>query len=326
MAEGGGSPAPGNVAFHDLHPAVGDSRSEALAGLRAAQKRVDPKHFYDARGSRLFEAITRLPEYYPTRTETAILRREARAIAGSCGTRAVLIEPGSGNCEKVQLLLDALRPAAYVPVDISAAFLRDAAEALGDAFPWLPVRAICADFNAAPELDDYLPPGRRLVFYPGSTIGNLEPPAARDFLRRLAGWLGEDGGALVGVDLHKDPAVLERAYNDSAGVTAAFNLNVLNSLNRLLDADFDSAAFSHRAFYDERRQRIEMHLVSQREQAVRCSGEAIHFAAGETLHTENSYKYTVEGFAGLAAEAGLAVREHWVDPRQLFSVHYLECA
>ena len=130
----------------------------------------------------------------------------------------------------------------------------------------------------------------------------------------------------MGVDLHKDPAVLERAYNDSAGVTAAFNLNVLNSLNRLLDADFDSDAFSHRAFYDERRQRIEMHLVSEREQSVRCNGEAIHFAAGETLHTENSYKYTVEGFAGLAAEAGLAVREHWVDPRQLFSVHYLECA
>ncbi|HKK23247.1 MAG TPA: L-histidine N(alpha)-methyltransferase, partial [Pseudohaliea sp.] len=191
MAEGG-SPAPGNVAFHDLHPAVGDSRAQALEGLGAPQKRVDPKHFYDAHGSRLFEAITRLPEYYPTRTETAILRREARAIAGSCGTASVLIEPGSGNCEKVQLLLDALRPSAYVPLDISAAFLREAALALGEAFPWLPVRAICADFNAAPTLDDYLPPGRRLVFYPGSTIGNLEPPVAEGFLRRLAGWLGED--------------------------------------------------------------------------------------------------------------------------------------
>jgi len=325
MAEGGG-PAPGNIAFHDLHPTVGDSRAEALAGLQAPQKRVDPKHFYDAHGSRLFEAITRLPEYYPTRTETAILRREAGAIAGSCGTGAVLIEPGSGNCEKVQLLLDALRPAAYVPLDISAAFLREAAEGLAGAFPWLPVRAICADFNAAPELDDYLPAGRRIVFYPGSTIGNLEPPAARSFLRRLAGWLGEAGGALVGVDLHKDAAVLERAYNDSAGVTAAFNLNALNSLNRLLDADFDADAFRHRAFYDRQQQRIEMHLVSERAQAVRCDGGTIRFAAGETLHTENSYKYTVDGFAELAAAAGLAVREHWVDPDRLFSVHYLERA
>ena len=164
------------------------------------------------------------------------------------------------------------------------------------------------------------------MFYPGSTIGNLEPPAARAFLGRLAGWLGEDGGALVGVDLHKDTAVLERAYNDSKGVTAAFNLNVLNSLNRLLDADFDSDGFSHRAFYDARRQRIEMHLVSQREQDIHCNGETIHFAAGESLHTENSYKYTVDGFAGLAAEAGLTVREHWLDPGRLFSVHYLERA
>jgi dimethylhistidine N-methyltransferase len=323
MAEGGG-PAPENVAFHDLHPALGDSRAEALAGLRAAQKRVDPKHFYDAHGSRLFEAITRLPEYYPTRTETAILRREARAIAGKCGTGSVLIEPGSGNCEKVQLLLDALRPAAYVPLDISAAFLCDAAAALGEAFPWLPVRAICADFNAAPELDAYLPPGRRLIFYPGSTIGNLEPPVAQDFLRRLAGWVGEDGGALIGVDLHKDAATLERAYNDSAGVTAAFNLNALNSLNRLLEADFDPAAFSHRAFYNAERQRIEMHLVSHRDQVVHCAGEPVAFAEGETLHTENSYKYTIDGFAHLAAGAGLAVREHWVDPDRLFSVHYLE--
>lgn len=327
MAEGdGGIAGGGNVVFHDLHPALADTRDEALAGLLAPRKWINPKYFYDARGSELFEDITRAPEYYPTRTERHILSSRAAAIAEACGPGTILIEPGSGSCEKVRLLLDALRPAAYVPLDISADFLFAAAEALAAEFPWLPVHAVCADFNDAGGVLAHLPAGRRLIFYPGSTIGNLEPGAARTFLAFLAGWLDATGGALIGVDLHKDKDTLERAYDDSAGVTAAFNRNVLYSLNRLLDADFAPEAFDHRAFYNEEKQRIEMHLVSRHRQEVRCAGRVVTFAAGESLHTENSYKYTVEGFARLAREAGLAVRQTWLDEDELFSVHYLELA
>lgn len=327
MPEGSGAVGrAANVECHDLHPTLADTREQALAGLTGVRKWIEPKHFYDAHGSELFEAITRLPEYYPARTERKILTTRAAAIADVCGTGSVLIEPGSGSCEKVRLLLEALAPRAYVPLDISAEFLFAAAAALGAEFPWLPVRAVCADFNDAGEVQAHLPEGRRLIFYPGSTIGNLEPAAARNFLAFLAGWLEDGGGALVGVDLHKDREILERAYNDSAGVTAAFNLNALASLNRLLGADFDPRAFRHHAFYDGARQRIEMHLVSEVAQTVRLGDRSIRFEAGESLHTENSYKYTVAGFRRLAAEAGLAVKETWLDDDELFSVHYLERA
>jgi L-histidine Nalpha-methyltransferase len=318
--------APDNVYFYDAHPALADSRSELLDGLARPQKVVDPKWFYDAAGSDLFEQITALPEYYPTRTEISILTDNSQAIAARCGTGCLFIEPGSGNCEKARLLLDTLRPAAYIPLDISADFLRAAATGLGQEYPWLPVHAVCADFNQDWPFPDSLPEGRRVVFYPGSTIGNLEPEAAITFLHRVRQLIGDDGGLLIGVDLHKSSQRLQAAYNDASGVTARFNLNILNRLNALLDSEFKPELFSHRAFYNREQQRIEMHLVTEQAQSVRLNGSAIEFESGESIHTENSYKYTVEGFAELAGRAGLGLRESWVDGEELFSVHYLEVA
>jgi dimethylhistidine N-methyltransferase len=317
--------AESNVSFRDEHPAMGDSREELLAGLGQTQKVINPKYFYDQRGSELFDLITRLPEYYPTRTEIDILTRNRQEISAACETGCLFIEPGSGNCEKARLLLDDLQPSAYVPVDISGDFLLQAAVQLGLEYPWLPVHAVCADFNHSWSFVDEFPAGKRVVFYPGSTIGNLEPEAAVIFLQRVRDMLGDDGGALIGVDLHKSSAILNAAYNDSDGVTADFNLNVLTQVNVLLDGEFDPASFAHHAFYNTDKQRIEMHLVSERTQTVRCNGSQIAFGEGETIHTENSYKYTVDGFARLAARAGLTLQRSWIDDDELFSVHYL-CA
>ena len=317
---------PDNVSFRNEHPAVGDSREELVAGLRQAQKVINPKYFYDERGSQLFDRITRLPEYYPTRTEIDILTRHRQEISAACETGCLFIEPGSGNCEKVRLLLDDLRPSAYVPVDISADFLQQAAIQLGNEYPWLTIHAVCADFNHSWSFIDDMPAGKRVVFYPGSTIGNLEPENAVIFLKRVRKMIGDGGGALIGVDLHKSSARLNAAYNDEAGITADFNRNVLARVNVLLDAEFDPAWFQHHAFYDSQKQRIEMHLVSERTHTVRCNGSHIEFGEGETIHTENSYKYTLEGFAELAARAGLALDHSWLDDEQLFSVHYLSAA
>lgn len=314
---------PPNVTFRDEHPDPGDGRASILEGLTARRKTIDPMWLYDRRGSELFDEITRLPEYYPTRTEISILQANSRAIAACCEHGCLLIEPGSGSSEKVRLILDALRPSAYVPIDISASFLRDAAATLGVEYPWLAVHAVCADFNAGWSFLDALPAGKRVVFYPGSTLGNLEPEAARRFLGGIRDVVGENGGLLVGVDTHKDTTVLDAAYNDSAGVTAAFNLNLLERLNDLVDADFEPTRFSHHAFYNEACRRIEMHLVSEGRQLVNVAGRAIEFGDGETIHTESSYKYTDDDFALLAAEAGLRIRESWHDASGLFGVHYL---
>lgn len=314
---------PTNVSFRDEHPDLGDGRAAILRGLESSPKRLNPMWLYDERGSQLFDEITRQPEYYPTRTELAILRDNATAISGCSGEGCVLVEPGSGSSDKVRLLLDALRPSAYVPVDISADFLRDAAAGLGADYPWLPVHAVCADFNAGWDFLADVPGGKRVVFYPGSTIGNLEPEAARSFLTTLAAVIGEDGGALVGVDTHKETPLLDAAYNDAAGVTAAFNRNVLRRMNELLDADFDEARFRHHAFYDEEKRRVEMHLVSDGEQRVTAGGRPIRFADGETIHTECSYKYSPSAFADLADSAGLAIQHSWLDADNKFSVHYL---
>lgn len=316
----------GRVVFHNQHPTTDDSRSELLSGLQGQNKTVNPKFFYDSRGSALFEQITALREYYPTRTEQRIYRKYGHNMAQLCGQDCVLIEPGSGNCEKVRLLLDALKPSAYIPLDISADFLQDAAVALGRDYPWLAIHAICADFSQQWEMPGQLGQGKRIVFYPGSTIGNLEPQAAQSFLAGLHPHIGSDGGVLVGVDLHKDSEVLSRAYNDEQGITAAFNLNLLRNVNQLLDAKFDLANFTHHAFYNEQHQRIEMHLVSTERQSITANGTKIDFAAGESIHTENSYKYTVEGFAQLAAQAGYTSVAHWLDEDSLFSVHYLSPA
>jgi dimethylhistidine N-methyltransferase len=277
-----------NVIFEDQHPAAGDSRAELLAGLNQSQKKINPKFFYDARGSELFEQITQLQEYYPTRSERSILATNATEIAQYCGDDCVLIEPGSGSSEKVRLLLEAMRPAVYMPLDISSEFLCQSAIKLGREFPWLRIHAICADFSDQWQERTELPAGRRVVFYPGSTIGNLEPQRAHQFLSGLCHLVGDDGGVLIGVDLHKSEQLLTAAYNDEQGVTAEFNLNVLNSVNKLTDAEFRHEDFSHHAFYNEDLRRIEMHLVSKASKTVKINGSSIDFQKGETLHTENS--------------------------------------
>lgn len=315
-----------NVTFHSTNPQSGDSRKELLQGLQETQKNLDPKWFYDEQGSQLFDRITRLPEYYPTRTEIGILSDNREAISRICEPGCVFIEPGSGSCEKVRLLLESLRPSAYVPVDISEEFLRDSAMQLGQEYPWLDIHAVCADFNQGWSFLDRVPEGKRVIFYPGSTIGNLEPGAAHTFLKRIREILGEEGGALIGVDLHKSSDRLNAAYNDASGLTAEFNLNVLGRINSELDAEFDETLFNHKAFYNKAQQRIEMHLVSRQAQSVKCNGSHIEFEEGETIHTENSYKYTVEGFAQLAAAAGLTLKQTWLDEERLFSVHYLGLA
>lgn len=317
------APAPDNVTFHNHHPGDGNSREELLKGLMAEEKWISPKFFYDARGSELFEQITGQPEYYPTRTEKDILARYAGEMHAACGNDCVLIEPGSGSSDKVRLLLDDLQPAAYVPLDISADFLLQSARRLGRDFPWLQIFAICADFSRKWQEPDELPAGRRVVFYPGSTIGNLEPADARDFLGHVRTWIGEDGGALVGVDMHKDDATLNAAYNDAEGVTAAFNRNLLRHVNTVLEADFSPDRFHHRAFYNREARRIEMHLVAAGEQRVDLGGPVIEFADGESIHTENSYKYSPGDFAALCGAAGLRVQERWSDEDELFSIFYL---
>jgi dimethylhistidine N-methyltransferase len=312
-----------NLHFHDLHPTPADMRAEVLAGLALPQKRISPKFFYDAEGSRLFDAICELPEYYPTRTEIDLLRDHGAEMAGLLGRDALLIELGSGSSLKIRTLLEALRPAVYMPVDISREHLLHSATDLAAAFPSLSVHAVCADYSIAFVLpvDDHEHP--RAAFFPGSSVGNFEPDAAVVLLSRVAALLGAGGRLLVGVDLRKDRAVLERAYNDADGVTAAFNLNLLARINRELDGDLDLDAFRHQAFFNQEQSRIEMHLVSTRAQRVSVAGQAFDFAEGQSIHTECSYKYSVEGFHALAAQAGFAPERVWTDPDELFSVHCL---
>lgn len=312
------------VQLFDLNPQPVDQRAELLAGLHQRPRRIAPKFFYDERGSQLFDEITRQPEYYPTRTERAILEAAAGKIRSRVGADCVLIEPGSGSCEKVELLLPALAPRAYVPTDISAEHLGDAARRLAQRWPHLPIFAVCADYSAELELPPTLPRGRRVAFFPGSTLGNFEPTDARRFLRGLRRLVGDDGGLLLGVDQIKDQGVLEAAYNDAAGITAAFNRNVLNHANRILGADFESEHFAHRAFFNTTHSRIEMHLISTRDQLVRTDATTLAFTAGESIHTENSYKYSAAGLERLAAQAGFTTRERWSDTREWFALYYLE--
>jgi dimethylhistidine N-methyltransferase len=294
-------------------------KEDVIAGLSLPQKTLPPKYFYDATGSRLFERICRLPEYYVTRVELALTRANLAAIARFAGRGCELIEYGSGESLKTRLLIRALRPAAYVPIDISEAALAQAAGKLARAFPWLRVFPVRGDFSrpiALPRAH-----ARRVVYFPGSTIGNLTPEEAHAFLAMTR---DQAGRMLVGVDLKKDANVLHAAYNDSRGVTAAFNLNILARINRELGADFDLSQFSHYAFYNAPLGRIEMHLVSLARQSVRVAGRhRFRFDRGESIHTENSYKYSVEGFRALAARAGYAGRKVWMDRKGLFALHGL---
>ena len=309
--------------FHHAAPESDDFYQEVIDGLSQPARFIPPKYFYDHAGSRLFESICEQPEYYPTRTEIALLKQYASEIAGLAGEDCYIIEPGSGSCEKVRLLLDALRPAAYVPLDISCDHLKMAAACVADDFPWLDVHAVCTDITAELSLPFIPEKTRSMMFYPGSSIGNFDPPHAVDFLSCLAKVAGQGGDLLIGVDLKKDKEVLDAAYNDASGVTAAFNLNVLQRINRELVGDFDTEAFVHHAFYNGVRGRIEMHLISERKQTVRVDGHSFEFNAGDSIHTENSYKYTIDEFQGLARQAGFTPCRVWTDSDDLFSLHYL---
>ena len=311
--------------FHDLRPDAGSFLDDVVAGLSRPQKELPPKYFYDERGSALFDAICELPEYYPTRTETAIMHTHARDMARHLGPRCALIEYGSGNSRKTRILIGELAPVAYVPIDIAGAQLKASSAELARTFPQLTVVAVCADYSrqfVLPRLTG-VDAQRRVIYFPGSTIGNFTTAEAAAFLASARAVVGAGGAMLIGVDLKKDPALLNAAYNDAQGVTAQFNLNLLARINRELGADFELAAFHHRAFYDAALGRIEMHLVSGRDQQVTLPGRIFHFRSGETIHTENSYKYSVAEFQDLARGAGFAPQLCWTDPERLFAVHYL---
>ena len=301
-------------------------RADVLAGLTAPVKALPCKYLYDDRGSRLFDQICELPEYYPTRTELGILRRHAGDMAAELGDGCVVVEYGSGSGLKTPLLLERLRhPAGYVPVEISRDHLLASAAALARRVPQLEVLPVWADFTRDFEVPaTRRVPRRRAVFFPGSTIGNFGPAEAVRLMEGVARRCGPGGGFLVGVDLRKSKTILEPAYADAAGVTAAFNKNLLARINRELGADFDLDQFDHRAVFDERHSRVEMHLVSRRPQAVHLDGRAIRFAPGESICTEHSYKYTPEAFRDMARAAGLTVRRVWTDDAGWFSVQYLE--
>lgn len=301
---------------------------DVLAGLAATPRTLPPKYFYDAAGSALFDRICTLPEYYPTRTERRILAERAPEIARHMGPHADLIEFGAGSLTKVRILLDAFSAAAaprrYLPVDISAGHLQAAAGRLRADYPGLVVQAVVADYTLALILpEDGAVAGKRVGFFPGSSIGNFLPDEALAFLQ-LAARLLRGGGLLVGVDLVKEPARLHAAYNDAQGVTAAFNLNLLRRINLELGGDFDLDGFAHHACYDPVRRRIEMHLISRRTQRVRIGEETFLFNEGDSIHTENSHKYTVDGFRALAMKAGFRPGPAWTDEERLFSVHWLE--
>jgi len=300
-------------------------RADVLRGLFAPQKELPCKYFYDEVGSALFEQITELDEYYPTRTELAIMEQHASEMAALLGPRCLLIEYGSGSSLKTRHLLERLRdPAGYVPIDVSGEFLSHSARALGEEYPDIEVLPLCADFTRPLGVPACRNPGaRRVVYFPGSTLGNFTPDAALALLRQTRGLCGRGGGLLLGIDLRKDPRVIEAAYNDRRGVTAAFNRNILVRINRELGADFDIEQFAHRAFYNTTHGRIEMHLVSRREQVVRVGGVPFVFAAGESIHTENSHKYSLPALNDLAEAGGFAVERVWTDERQYFSVAYL---
>jgi dimethylhistidine N-methyltransferase len=296
---------------------------DVIDGLSQHPKHLSPKYFYDAAGSELFEQITKLPEYYPTRTELSILRDRGEAIAAAIPPGAALIEFGAGATTKVRRLLESCSLAAYVPVDISGDFVKAQAEDLRRDFPSLAVYPVAVDFTAPFALPTEIAELPKVGFFPGSTIGNFEPHEACAFLRSAREILGSDARMVLGVDLEKNERALYEAYNDAAGVTARFNLNVLVRINRELGGNFDLSAFTHRAIFNRERHRIEMHLISRKAQSPRVLGRSFSFRPGESIHTENSYKYSIERLGALARGSGWKVQESWTDEARMFSVHAL---
>ena len=315
-----------HVSTQDIDDAQKPFLDDVLSGLGAKQKQLPCKYFYDRKGSQLFDAICRVEEYYPARTETALMETHAREMADHIGAGVSLIEYGCGSLVKTRLLLDALdEPSMFVPIDISEEHLMVSAEALDQDYPGLEVLPVVADFTKPVLLPEEVEnrENKRVGFFPGSTIGNFDHEGAADFLETVAETVGEGGGLLIGVDLKKDEETLLRAYDDAEGITARFNLNIIERINRELNGDFDTGAFRHEARYDEKEGRIEMHLVSRRDQTAHVQGHPFRFREGESIHTENSYKYHVEEFQKLAAGQGFQPAQTWIDDNDLFSLHYL---
>jgi len=322
------SDRPGGVSVLDLEPISEDFLAEVVSGLSSSPRTLPCKFFYDERGAELFQKICELPEYYITRTETELLRRYGAQMAESIGANAELIGFGTGAGIKTRMLLEHLEnPIAYVPVDISKQRLTDSAAELSRAMPALEILPVCGDYLQPLQLPkSQRKPDHVAVYFPGSTIGNLEPEVAADFLRRVCRLCGRSGGLIIGVDLHKERAVLEAAYNDSAGVTAHFNLNLLVRANRELGADFDLPLWRHQAIFNDADGRIEMHLISEADQTVHVGGHEFRFALGGKIVTEFSYKYTQEKFVRLAVSAGFQLARVWTDPKQLFAVFHFTVA
>jgi dimethylhistidine N-methyltransferase len=314
-----------DIKLLDFEPELGRFKEEVLQGLMKPQKELPSKFLYDETGSKLFDQICELEEYYPTRTELGIMEQNSTEIAALFGPNCFLIEYGSGSSIKTRWLLDALpQPSAYVPVDISKEHLLNSVQNLKNSYPAVEMLPVCADYTGYFELPaSSRSVGRRVVYFPGSTIGNFDPEPAKYFMKHISHVVRRGGGLLIGVDLKKDPLVLHRAYNDSLEITAAFNLNLLRRINRELGANFQLKQFGHYAPYNPVQNRIEMHLVSLQEQVVQLDELEIHFRAGESIWTESSYKYNLGECASLAATAGFRVVKVWTDPNQLFSVQYL---
>lgn len=311
------------INFSDHRPHQASLQDAVIEGLSGEKRSIPPKYFYDTRGSELFEQICSQPEYYIPNAECEILQCYADEIADLTDPGCVLIEPGAGNSSKVRFLLDALRPSVYVPMDISGDFLVDSASVLAREYPWLNVHAAHIDFVHHLALPEELPDRHRVVFFPGSSLGNFEPQEAVIFLKKISATIGRQGALIIGIDVKKDKSILDAAYNDKQGVTAAFNLNLLERINRELRANFKPERFAHKAFFNEAAGRIEMHLVSECDQRVQVDGHVFEFSTGDSIHTEYSYKYTPHEFHQLASRAGFRSARYWLDSRALFSVHYL---
>ncbi len=313
-----------NVTFHDYKPETLSLHDAVVDGLSQGRKSIPPKFFYDERGSRLFDKICEQPEYYPPFIEQNMLDEKSAEIAALTGTNRVLIEPGAGSAIKVRLLLDALKPSAFIPMDISFEHLRTAAMDLSKDYPWLRVHATCVDYTHSLPIPDVVPDGPRLIFFPGSSIGNFEPLEAEKFLSMMRDTAGDDGMILIGVDTKKNEATLNAAYNDEAGITAEFNLNLLHRMRAELGLKCEPKHFDHKAFYNADAGRIEMHLVSKQEQTLRFNGHRFAMDKDETLHTENSYKYSPGEFLQLASKCGLDEVRYWLDDEGYFAIYLFE--
>ncbi|MCG7940172.1 MAG: L-histidine N(alpha)-methyltransferase [Candidatus Thiodiazotropha lotti] len=313
-----------NVTFHDHKQQALSFLDAVVEGLSQENKSIPPKFFYDERGSELFDRICEQPEYYPPSVERKMLCELSAEIASLTGQNRLLIEPGVGNGAKVRLLLDDLKPSAFVPMDISFDYLKTMATQLAAEYPWLPVHAACVDFSHSLLLPDEAPDSPRLVFFPGSSLGNFDMTEAEAFLKLVREVLGEEGMLLIGLDTKKPEYVLNAAYNDAAGVTAEFNKNLLHRMRDELKIEVDPRSFDHHAFYNAAAGRIEMHLVSKRDQLLHLNGFCFEFEQGESLHTENSYKYEPEEFLDLASKAGMVTVRHWLAEEGLFGIYLLE--